>query len=45
VRDLAIAHGVEMPITEQVCRVLFEQVPAESAVAALLAREPKPERH
>lgn len=42
---LARAHeaGVEMPITEQVYRVLFEGVPPREAVEQLLAREPKPE--
>ena len=43
---LARAHesGVEMPIAEQVYRVLFESVPAKDAVEELLAREPKPEQ-
>ncbi|MFP4606263.1 NAD(P)H-dependent glycerol-3-phosphate dehydrogenase [Thiohalospira sp.] len=42
---LARAHeaGVEMPITEQVYRVLFEGVAPRVAVEELLAREPKPE--
>jgi glycerol-3-phosphate dehydrogenase (NAD(P)+) len=40
-----LAHnlGVEMPIMEQVYRVLFEGVPARQAVKDLLAREPKTE--
>lgn len=43
VRSLARRHGVEMPITEQVCRVLFEDVPPTEAVQALLRREAKSE--
>jgi len=42
---LALAHerGVEMPITQAVCAVLFDaQAPAD-AVRQLLARDPKPE--
>lgn len=40
-----LAHKltVEMPISEQVYRVLFEGVPARQAVKDLLAREPKTE--
>lgn len=34
---------VEMPITEQVYRVLYENCSPRDAVAALLGREPKPE--
>jgi glycerol-3-phosphate dehydrogenase (NAD(P)+) len=41
---LAKRHGVDMPITEQVHRVLFENVGAREAVAELMLREPKPER-
>lgn len=40
---LARQHGVEMPITEAVCAVLFEGQPAAAAVASLLAREPRAE--
>ncbi len=43
VRQLARELRVEMPITEQVYRVLYEQLPAPAAVEALLAREQKPE--
>jgi glycerol-3-phosphate dehydrogenase (NAD(P)+) len=43
VHQLAKAQGVEMPITEQVYRVLYEGVPAQQAVEALLQREQKPE--
>jgi len=42
----ALAHrcGVEMPITEQVYRVLFEGADVREAVTALMLREAKPER-
>jgi glycerol-3-phosphate dehydrogenase (NAD(P)+) len=40
---LALKHGVEMPITEAVCAVLFEGVDAREAVSALLARDPRAE--
>ncbi|MCK7577890.1 MAG: NAD(P)-dependent glycerol-3-phosphate dehydrogenase [Chromatiales bacterium] len=43
VRSLARRLGVEMPITEQVCRVLFEDVSPTEAVQALLQREAKSE--
>jgi glycerol-3-phosphate dehydrogenase (NAD(P)+) len=43
VRDLARAHGVEMPITEQVEQVCHEGVDPRSAVAALMSRSAKPE--
>lgn len=35
--------GVELPITAAVCRVLFEGQPPHAAVAALLARDSRPE--
>ena len=41
--ELAAAHGVEMPIAEQVRSVVFEQQPPLAAVAALMARSPKDE--
>lgn len=41
--ELARQRGVEMPITQAVCAVLFEGLPARSAVQALLAREARPE--
>ncbi len=41
--DLADRCGVEMPITRQVRRVLFDGEPPVSAVDALLARDAKPE--
>lgn len=43
IRDLASRHNVEMPITEQVERVCHEGVPVKEAVAALMARQMKPE--
>jgi len=43
VRRLAARAGVEMPITEAVCRVLFEGLAPLHAVEALLAREPRNE--
>ncbi len=39
VRALAEQHRVRMPITEAVCRVLFEGLPARSALNSLLARD------
>ena len=41
--ELAAAHGVEMPIAEQVRAVVFEQRPPLGAVAELMARTPKDE--
>jgi glycerol-3-phosphate dehydrogenase (NAD(P)+) len=40
---LGRAHGVDMPITEAVCHVLFEQLAPHRAVSSLLAREARPE--
>jgi len=40
---LAGTKAVEMPITEQVYRVLYEDLAAAQAVEALLSREPKKE--
>ncbi len=42
-RALAIEHGVEMPITEAVCAVLFEGLAPAEAVQQLLSRDPRPE--
>lgn len=39
----ARARGIDMPITEQVYRVLYEGLAPQAAVEALLKREPKPE--
>lgn len=41
--ELARRHGVEMPITEQVARVLFEEADPREAVQALMMRERKSE--
>ncbi|MCM4076694.1 NAD(P)H-dependent glycerol-3-phosphate dehydrogenase [Paractinoplanes hotanensis] len=43
IRDLARAHGVEVPITEQVERVCHEGVDPRVAVKLLMGREMKPE--
>jgi len=43
IRDLARAHGVEMPITEQVELVCHEGIDPRTAVQELLGRELKPE--
>jgi len=40
---LASRHGIDMPITEAVCAVLFEGLAPKNAVQSLLARETKPE--
>jgi glycerol-3-phosphate dehydrogenase (NAD(P)+) len=42
-RDLAKRHQVDMPITNAVCAVLFEGLPAREAVQQLLARDPRAE--
>ena len=41
--QLAAAHGIEMPITAAVCRVLFEREAPLRAVESLLARDPRAE--
>jgi glycerol-3-phosphate dehydrogenase (NAD(P)+) len=43
IRDLARAHGVDMPITEQVERVCHEGVDPRVAVKTLMSRATKPE--
>lgn len=40
---LASEHGVEMPITEQVCAVIYDQKDVRQAVAELMTRSPKSE--
>ncbi|SCL21149.1 glycerol 3-phosphate dehydrogenase (NAD(P)+) [Micromonospora rhizosphaerae] len=45
VRDLARAHGVEMPITEQVERICHEGMNPRLAVDALMSRTAKPESY
>lgn len=44
VMALARQHQVEMPITEAVHAVLFEDLPPKQAIAMLMERESKPER-
>jgi glycerol-3-phosphate dehydrogenase (NAD(P)+) len=43
IRDLARAHGIEMPITEQVERICHEGVDPRAALTALMSRSIKPE--
>lgn len=43
-RALAEREGVEMPIVDAVCRVLFEGQAARDAITELLGREPRAER-
>jgi glycerol-3-phosphate dehydrogenase (NAD(P)+) len=43
IRDLAVAHGVEMPIVEQVELVCHEGLDPRVAVGALMTRDTKPE--
>jgi glycerol-3-phosphate dehydrogenase (NAD(P)+) len=41
---IARERGVDMPVTHEVTRVLFDGLTAADAVQDLLAREPKSER-
>jgi glycerol-3-phosphate dehydrogenase (NAD(P)+) len=41
---LARREGVELPITEEVCAILFAGKPASASVEALMGREPKAEQ-
>ena len=43
-RDLGRAHGVELPITEQVCAMLFEDRSPREALQALMSRDLKSEQ-
>ncbi len=43
VRGVAQKLGVEMPICEQVYRILYQDLPPEQAVVALMSRELGPE--
>ncbi|MEV4630155.1 NAD(P)H-dependent glycerol-3-phosphate dehydrogenase [Micromonospora sp. NPDC049523] len=43
IRDLSRAHGVEMPITEQVELVCHEGANPRLAMAVLMSRKPRPE--
>ena len=38
VREVAVRHGVDMPISEHVYRVIYEGLPIERAVEALMTR-------
>ncbi|SJM96570.1 NAD(P)H-dependent glycerol-3-phosphate dehydrogenase [Crenothrix polyspora] len=40
---LALKYGIDMPITEQTYKVLYEQLAPQTAVQNLLSREPKSE--
>jgi len=42
-RDLAGKLGVEMPITEAICRIVSGEVPPEEALSALMKRDKKHE--
>ena len=42
-RDLGRAHGVDLPITEQVCAILFEDRTPRQALDALMTRDLKRE--
>ena len=42
-RDLGVAHGVELPITEQVCALLLEGRDPREAMQALMTRDLKSE--
>ena len=43
--DLAVVHGIEMPIAEQVVAVLYEGKAAADVIPALMGRQAKPELH
>ena len=43
VREVARRHGVEMPISEQIYRILYEGAPPRAAVYALMGRTVKAE--
>ena len=38
-RELGVQHGVELPITEQVCALLFEGRSPREALQALMTRD------
>ena len=42
--EIAVRHGVEMPLVEGVYSILYENVEPPEALARLMARQPKPER-
>jgi glycerol-3-phosphate dehydrogenase (NAD(P)+) len=43
VHQVAKKTGVDMPISEAVYRVLYEQLPADKAAESLLSRQPSNE--
>lgn len=43
-KALAAEHGIDVPITEQVCRILHEGASPLQAVEALMSRDVKPEQ-
>ena len=43
-KSLAMKHGIEMPITDQVYRVLFESASPKEAIAELMTRDARPEQ-
>lgn len=43
VLELARVYGIEMPITEQVCKVVYERKDVRDAVSDLMKRSPKSE--
>jgi glycerol-3-phosphate dehydrogenase (NAD(P)+) len=42
-RDLGLRHGIELPITEQVCAMLFEHLSPREALGRLMTRDLKSE--
>lgn len=42
--DLARRHGIDMPITQEINAVLFDQKPCRKAVSDLMERDAKPEK-
>jgi len=42
-RAMAARSGIEMPVTEEVCRILYEGAPARDSLKRLLARSSKKE--
>ena len=43
-RELAAKHGVEMPITEAICRIVSGELPPDIALSALMTRDRKHEQ-
>ncbi len=43
-RALGVRHGIDMPIVDQMHRILFEGAPVQDAISRLLEREPTVER-